>query len=44
MSEDYDCDTCHDTGYICEQCREADGECTCDDADDGPELIACPDC
>jgi hypothetical protein len=36
-----DCSTCGDTGYICEVCEEADGECTCVD---GPTLVPCPDC
>lgn len=39
--DNFDCPTCHDTGYICADCDEADGECECDD---GPELIDCPTC
>ena len=38
---DVDCATCSDTGYVCDHCGNADGECTCED---GPELVDCPDC
>jgi len=36
-----ECSTCHSTGYVCAQCNEADGDCTCSD---GPDLVPCPDC
>lgn len=36
------CDSCDDTGLICSDCEQADGQCTCED---GPgHLIDCPDC
>jgi hypothetical protein len=35
------CETCNDTGYVCEICDEADGNCTCPD---GPSLVRCDDC
>lgn len=35
------CSTCAYTGYVCDVCREADGNCTCED---GPELVECDDC
>lgn len=35
------CATCDGTGYVCDVCREADGECTCED---GPEVIKCDSC
>lgn len=41
MGKEFDCQTCKDTGYVCDVCREADGDCTCDD---GPDLVACDLC
>lgn len=38
---DIECDTCLDTGSVCENCDHADGDCICED---GPELTGCPDC
>lgn len=38
--DEYDCDVCGGTGYICENCNAIDGECTCED---GPELVPCPE-
>ena len=35
------CATCNDTGYVCDVCRHADGDCTCED---GPELVPCDEC
>jgi hypothetical protein len=40
-AEEADCPTCLDTGYVCLECGEADGECTCDE---GPDLTRCEDC
>jgi hypothetical protein len=38
----YNCENCHDTGYVCAECRAPDGECTCLD---GPgELERCDAC
>lgn len=36
-----DCQTCAGTGYVCDVCRNADGDCTCEE---GPELVRCDDC
>lgn len=35
------CETCGSTGYICQNCKQADGECTC--TADGPDLVPCPE-
>lgn len=35
------CNSCDDTGYVCEECEHADGDCICDD---GPYLVLCPEC
>lgn len=40
MADEFDCDVCNDTGYVCEECGNADGECACDD---GPDLVRCPE-
>lgn len=40
-NEDEDCDVCHGTGYICDECRAADGQCECSE---GPTLVPCPEC
>lgn len=37
----FNCRTCEDTGYVCDECREAAGNCTCED---GPQLVVCDDC
>lgn len=34
-----ECPICLGMGYICKNCRNPDGECTCED---GPDLIQCP--
>lgn len=36
-----DCLKCDGTGYVCANCDEADGQCTCDD---GPEEVRCDEC
>lgn len=41
--EQDECATCGSTGYICEKCHHADGDCICTD-DDRPEIVPCPDC
>jgi hypothetical protein len=38
---DYGCDKCDDTGYYCENCLHADGDCICED---GPDLVLCDEC
>lgn len=39
--DEEECTTCKGMGYICEKCREAAGECTCED---DIEEVPCPDC
>lgn len=36
-----ECSNCNDTGYICDGCSHADGDCICED---GPELVPCAEC
>ncbi len=38
---DDNCPNCNGTGYFCEECLNADGECECID---GPELAPCEEC
>lgn len=35
------CSDCNDTGYVCAECLEADGDCKCEE---GPDLIPCENC
>lgn len=36
-----DCSSCDDTGYVCSNCGNADGACSCED---GPTLERCAEC
>lgn len=39
MAQVPSCLTCHDTGYVCSECGEADGQCRCEDGPAGRILL-----